>query len=103
MIFKDKCIELGLPEPKDYETDESYILRTIANGHVLNTRMCCYCGIFYLHSIVPKIHEKKYEFTWGLGLAKCEFTHKTPRREVIIIYMTKEQQEQYRNEKAAMA
>jgi hypothetical protein len=97
-IYKKECLELGLPEPKDYEKQRSYITRTIASGFNLNTRICRYIGIFNLHSQVAALYSKGLLFTWAHGLAECPFTHEVPREQVIIIYMTKEQQERHKKE-----
>ena len=45
MIHVDKCLELGLPEPKSYDNQLTYIKRLLLLGFSFNTRMARYCGI----------------------------------------------------------
>ncbi len=101
MIHSDKCLELQLPPPKGYETQESYLLRAISNDYNLNTRICRFIGIHNLHSIVPAMIRKGINLTLGHGRVYCPFTNTTPPHPVISIYMTKEQQEEYRQGKLA--
>lgn len=94
MLHKDKCLELGLPEPKCVETQQAYIIRAMASGHTLNTRICRYIGVGNLHSIVSSMN-KACEFTLGHGRVLCPFTNETPPFPVDIVRMTKEQREAY--------
>lgn len=103
MIYIDKCAELELPEPKSFETQLLYILRLIAEGFVLNTRICRFIGIHNLHSIVSVLAKRGENFTLMYERVYCPFIGDIPPYPVDVIYMTKEQQDQYRNEKAAMA
>lgn len=103
MIHKDKCLELGLPAPKSYDTQGGYVTRVIAAGFNLNTRICRFVGIHNLHSIVSALYKKGVDFTLGHGRVLCPFTEETPPYPVDIIYMTTEQQSSYRKEKSAKA
>jgi hypothetical protein len=95
MIHKDKCLELGLPEPKSYETQAAYVTSCIAAGYILNTRICRYIAIFNLHSIVPVLKRKKVPFTLAYDRAICPFTGELRPEPVDHVYMTAEQREQY--------
>ncbi|MBK8187487.1 MAG: hypothetical protein IPK77_09760 [Cellvibrio sp.] len=103
MIHADKCAELNLPTPKTYETQLLYILRLISEGFVLNTRICRFIGIHNLHSLASVLVKRGVNFTLCYERVYCPFIGDIPPYPVDVIYMTKEQQEQYRNEKAAMA
>lgn len=99
MIHSDKCKELGLPEPKNYDTQETYILRVIAQGHKLNTRLCRYIGIHNLHSIASALQKKCFDFVLCHGRTLCPFTGLTPPFAVDIVYMTEEQIISFKNKK----
>lgn len=101
MIHADKCLELGLPEPKTFETQVSYVLRCMEAGHKLHTRIARYIGIGNLHSIIPALYRMGIEFEKYLGLARCPFTGETPPFPVDWIFMTAEQSKQYRKRKPA--
>jgi hypothetical protein len=103
MIHKDKCVELGLPEPKSFETQLLYILRLIAEGFVLNTRICRFIGIHNLHSLASVLAKRGINFTLTYERVYCPFIGDIPPYPVDVIYMTNEQREHYRNEKAAIA
>lgn len=92
MIHSDKCKELGFPAPLSSETQRGYVLRVIAKGHTLNTRVCRYIGIHNLHSIASSLANKRVVFTLRHGRAYCPFTRETPSLPVDIISMTPEQQ-----------
>jgi hypothetical protein len=100
MIHKDKCIELGLPKPKGYETHPTYIMRCISSGFILNTRVCRFIGIHNLHSIIPPLLNK-YDFTKVLDRVLCPFTGEIPVQPVDVIYMTKEQKAAHVKERPA--
>ena len=100
-IHKDKCLELGLPEPESYDTQIAYVIKTISNGYRLDTRMARYIGIHNLHSIASKLAKSGFKFTLKHGLAKCYYTKTTPPQNVDIVFMTSEQIAIYKKEKAA--
>lgn len=102
-IYLDRCLELGFPAPRLYDTQESYLLRLLRAGRTINSRLCRYLGIFHLHSIEPALRKKGWQFIKEKGKAKCPFTGKVPTYPVIIIYMTKEQREQFTKRKPAKA
>jgi len=101
MIHKDKCFELGLPEPKSFDTQLAYILKVITLGMSINTRDARYIGIHNLHSIPPKLHKKGYPYTLEHGRVNCPFTGKTPSNSVDILSMTPEQISNYQKTKTA--
>ena len=45
MIHKDKCLELGLPEPKSYDNQLTYIKRLLHLGFGFIPRMGGFCGL----------------------------------------------------------
>jgi len=100
MIHGDKCVALGLPKPKSFETQLLYILRLITEGFVLNTRICRFIGIHNLHSYVSVLAKRGVTFSLYRERVYCPFIDDIPPYPVDVIYMTKEQQEQHRNEKA---
>ena len=95
MILNKKCVELGLPEPKEHEEQLNYIKRVIAEGNSLNTRVCRYIGIHNLHSIVPKLFKLGIVFEWLNSPVYCPLLKVTPPEPVIVIYMTMKQQKEY--------
>lgn len=100
MIHRDKCLELGLPEPKSYENQNTYVLRVISEGRKFNTRMARYCGIGNLHSIAPILFRKGYLFTLEHGRCRCPFTGEIPPQPVDILSMTKNQIAHYKKTKS---
>lgn len=104
MIHKDKCIELGLPKPKSFHTQKTYLIESVAAGYTYDTRISRYIGIHNLHSIASAILKKAPDLlTLKHGRVLCPFTGKRPSQHVDIIYMTPRQQQAYkqRNKKAA--
>jgi hypothetical protein len=95
MILTNKCLELGLPEPKQNEEQLHFVKRVIAEGNSLNTRVCRYIGIHNLHSIVPKLFKLGIKFEWVNSPVYCPLLEITPPEPVIVIYMTMEQQKEY--------
>jgi hypothetical protein len=100
MIHIDKCLELGLPEPKSYDNQLTYIKRLLLLGFSFNTRMARYCGIGNLHSLVAPLRRKGINFTKVKNLVNCPFTGKTPPYPVDILSMTPEQIVLYKKTKA---
>jgi hypothetical protein len=101
MIHKDKCLELGLPEPKSYDNQLTYIKRLLLLGFSFNTRMARYCGIGNLHSLVAPLRRKGIHFNKAKKQVKCPFTGKTPPYPVDILSMTSEQIAHYEKTKTA--
>jgi len=101
MIHKDKCLELGLPIPANFDNQQTYVLKVIVDGFKLNTRTARFIGIHNLHSIAPILYKKGYQFTLDHGRVKCPFTDKVPPYPVDIISMTPEQIAYYKEEKTA--
>ena len=101
MIHIDKCLELGLPAPKSYDNQLTYIKRLLLLGFSFNTRMARYCGIGNLHSLVAPLRRKGIDFTKVKNIVKCPFTGKTPPYPVDILSMSPEQIAIYKKTKAA--
>ena len=100
-FHRDRCLELGLPEPTSFDNQQTYVLNVITNGFKLNTRMARFIGIHNLHSIAPMLYKKGYQFTLEHGRVKCPFTGKTPTEPVDILSMTPEQVANYKKTKTA--
>ena len=100
MIHKDKCLELGLPEPASFDNQQTYVIKVIVTGIRFNTRMARYIGIHNLHSIAPILKKKGYDFTLQREQVKCPFTGKVPPYSVDVLSMTTEQLTHYQKEKA---
>jgi hypothetical protein len=101
MIHKDKCLELGLPEPQSYDNQLTYIKRLLLLGFSFNTRMARYCGIGNLHSLVSPLKKNGYQFNLDHGRVKCPFTGIVPPHPVDILSMSPEQIAHYKKTKAA--
>lgn len=100
-IHKDKCLELGLPEPLRFDNQLTYVIRVLVTGVKLNTRVARYIGIHNLHSIAPILKKKGYEFSLEHGRVRCPFTEKVPPYPVDILSMTAEQIATYKKQKTA--
>jgi len=101
MIHIDKCLELGLPEPKPYDNQLTYIKRVLLSKIHFNTRMARYCGIGNLHSLIIPLERKGIKFTLEHGRVECPFTGEIPPYPVDIISMTAEQIADYKKTKTA--
>lgn len=101
MIYKDKCLELGLPEPASFDNQITYVTKVITSGYRLNTRIARYIGIHNLHSLIPIIAKRGLIFVLEHGRVNCPFTKEIPPYPVDIVYMTTEQLTDYQKEKAA--
>lgn len=101
MIHRDKCLELGLPEPLSFDNQLTYVLKIITRGLKFNTRIARYIGIHNLHSIASLLVRKGYDFTIEHGCVSCPFTNRVPTFPVDILSMTPEQISNYKNKKTA--
>ncbi len=101
MLHKNKCLELGLPEPKNFHTQKAYVLLVLSNGHILDTRTAKYIGIANLHSIAPSIRKAGFQFEHVKRLAKDHETGEIPPHKVIHLSMTVEQIAYYKEAKTA--
>lgn len=101
MIHGDKCLELGLPAPKSFDNQQTYVLNVIACGFKLDTRKARFIGIHNLHSIASVLYKKGHLFTLEHGRIQCPFTGNTPPYPVDILSMTPEQIVQYKKTKTA--
>lgn len=100
MMFIDKhaCIELGLPEPKKYHTQDHYIATCLLKGCKINTRICRHIGIGNLHSLKKAI-KNRVEFMEYKDSVFCPKLKLIPPHKVLIIYMTHEQIKQHLSNK----
>jgi len=99
MIRQNKCLELGLPEPYPCQKEANYVLSVIALGIKADTNMAISIGIDSLQSVASALRRKGYLFTQEYEDVKCPLTGKRAKR-AAILYMTKEQQKLYKNEKS---
>lgn len=91
MIHKNKCLEIGLPAPRESDTQKGYVKRLLTSGHKVNTRLCRFIGIGNLHSITSSLKNKGTPMIVDHGLAMCPETREVPPYPVDIIYMTEDQ------------
>lgn len=101
MIHPDKCEELGLPLPKSYDTQPTYVLKAIAKGYEINTRIARYIGIHNLHSVVSKLSKDRHDFTIDKRCVTCPFTNQKPPFPVDVIYMNDAQKLAFNDGKVA--
>jgi hypothetical protein len=100
IIHKDKCLELGLPEPKSFDNQQTYVLKVISTGHKFDTRKARFIGIHNLHSVAPMLYKKGYQFTLEHGRVNCPFIGKILPNPVDILSMTHQQIAHYKKTKA---
>ncbi|MGF1740619.1 hypothetical protein L4C34_05995 [Vibrio profundum] len=98
-MYKEKCIELGYPEPRASETQVNYVVRIMLSGLKLHTRNARHIGIGNLHSIAAGLSRKKVEFSLSHVKAKCPETGEVPYHKVDQIWMTQEQRAEYLEKK----
>lgn len=91
MIYRDECLELGLPEPKTGEKQIHYVVRAMLSGHIMDTRKCRYIGIYNLHSVVSKLTKSKLSFRLEREVVVCPRTKKVPPYPVDVAWMTSKQ------------
>ncbi|MDO6525367.1 hypothetical protein Q4519_06675 [Motilimonas sp. 1_MG-2023] len=101
MINKDKCLELGLPEPKSYQSELSYCLSVMLSGVKLNTWQTRYIGIGHLHNHTSVLKKKGYQFEDPKAPSYCPEAKKILPRPVINAFMMPDQIALYWQEKAA--
>lgn len=100
MIYKDKCIELGLPTPKTYHNQETYVLMAISLGYKIHTYVARCIGIANLHSVVSTLKRKGYNFTKEKKRAYCPQNKIVPPHSVVNVSMSSEQILFYRAKKS---
>lgn len=100
MIRRNKCLELGLPEPNDCQKESNYVLSMISQGLTINTSMARYIGIDDLKDVVYALKRKGYLFNEKYKEAECPSTGRLTAFPVLVLSMTKEQQALYKNEES---
>ena len=100
MIPRNKCLELGLPEPNDCQKESNYVLSVISQGLTINTNMARYIGIDDLQDVVYAIKRKGYLFTVEDKEAECPSTGRLTPFPIMVLSMTDEQQALYKNEES---
>ena len=94
MIPRNKCLELGLPEPNDCQKESNYVLSVISQGLTINI------GIDDLQDVVCAIKRKGYLFTVEDKEAECPSTGRLTPFPIMVLSMTDEQQALYKNEES---
>jgi hypothetical protein len=101
LIDNKACLELGLPECKNYQSQDKYIANCLLKHLKINTRICQYIGIGHLNSLLEPL-KKIVEFEHSKNLVYCPRRKLIPPYPVIVIYMTPEQiQKHLSNKKPA--
>lgn len=100
MIHKDKCQELGLPEPQSYHNQLTYVLMAMTQGFTLNTRTARYIGIHNLHSVVSTLKRKGHKFTHKKKRVYCPRDKLVPPYPVVTVSMSYEQIQLYKSKKS---
>lgn len=95
ITYKSECIELGFPEPRTFDNQQSYIIYCISNDHTMNTRQARYIGIGNLHTQASNIKKKGHKITVDKVKARCIKTSIILPHPVDIVYMTGQQQKEY--------
>lgn len=102
MLYRDRIQQLGLPEYKGGK-HRHYLTKLLLQGLRINTRMCRFIGIGNLHSEISTLKEKsRLPHSKVLGLVADPVTGEIPPNEVLIVWMTQEQREQYFVRKKAL-
>lgn len=91
MLYKNECLELGLPEPNNGEKQTHYLTRAMTDGHQIDTRMSRYIGVGNLHSVVSALTKMRIPFSLEHRTVKCPKTKEVPPYPVDVIWMTEEQ------------
>lgn len=68
-IIPTHCENLGLPTPREYESQYNYIKRLLIEGCNLNTREARYIGIHNLHSLISKLKAQGFPVSVQLKAA----------------------------------
>jgi len=100
MIRRNKCLDLGLPEPNDCQKESNYVLSVISQGLTINAGTARYIGIDELQNVVCALKRKGYLFTVEDKEVECPSTGQLTAFPVMVLSMTKEQQKLYENEKS---
>jgi len=103
-IDRAACAKLGLPAPKRYQTQPSYVIYCLSRGHEINTRISRYIGIANLNSVRPVLTKKKIPFTKTQEAVWDPKENRIDPKKVIVLRMSTEQREEYwANKKPAKA
>ncbi|MDC0611154.1 hypothetical protein OAP63_10470 [Vibrio sp.] len=94
MLYPERVKELGLPKYRG-EKHIHYLMKILLKGYTIDTRQCRYIGIGNLHSEVPKFIKKDFPISERKGRVVDPVTNLIPTQEVIIIWMTKTQRNEY--------
>ena len=97
-IDKEACLTFGLPEPKEPQSQNNYIINCLLKGYILDTRICRHIGIANLHSLKQELR-KSINFMECKQLVYCPKFKIIPPKTVLIIYMTPDQIKQYLSNK----
>ncbi|MBB1370301.1 hypothetical protein [Pseudoalteromonas sp. SR45-4] len=98
MIRKNKCLELGLPEPHWSQKETSYVLSVISQGLTINTNTARYIGIDDLQNVIYALKRKGYLFTVDNKEVECPSTGRLTAFPIMVLSMTDEQQVSFKSE-----
>lgn len=95
MLYRDRIQQLGFPEYKGGK-HRHYLMSLLIQGYRINTRLCRFIGIGNLHSEISTLKEKyRFPHSKKMGLVADPVTGEIPVKEVLIVWMTPEQREEY--------
>lgn len=100
MIRRDKCLELGLPDPHLCQKESNYVFSVISQGLAINTNLARYIGIDDLQDVVFALQRRGYLFTVEDKEVECPSTGRLTAFPVTVLSMTDEQQALYKNEES---
>lgn len=100
MIYKDKCLELGLPESQSYHNQANYVKYLLLQSLTFNTRKARFVGIHNLHTLISKLKRKGLPIETRHRAVWCPFTNTVPPQAVDVIAITPENLAEYQSKKS---
>lgn len=101
MLYRKNIKQIGLPDYKGGKHCH-YLVSLLLKGYRIDTRVCRFIGIGNLHSDVSSLKKKNFPHSKKKGLVIDPVTGEIPPQEVLIVWMTLEQREQYFARKKAL-
>ena len=89
-LMRDRCEQIGLPEPHSGEEQIGYVRRLLMSGHSINTRQARFIGIHNLHSIAAELRRRLMFETEHRSVLE-PLTGVMLRQPVDVLFMTPEQ------------
>jgi len=94
MLYHDRIILLGWPEYKA-QHQINYLIELLIKGFSVDTRKCRFIGIGNLHSLLPQLERKQFPFTKAKRKVRDPVTGTTPINEVLVVWITDEQRQEW--------